>query len=209
MEQELMVRHPNAYPVLMPIAVNSLPLERLLIPRKPEMVGRLLLNDANSSEPADTAMASGNSDERSDGWYNNLSHLAQSQIDLLLKVDIKCWTELPIPNDVAIRVIALYLNNDYPVLPVFNADLFLRDLSQNRSYFCSRLLVSALLGWACVSQSSRDWLKANLLYSKLTHPYILKQHRGARFSLSMLKFSGTNWVTTSLSPYQTYLHCSF
>jgi hypothetical protein len=106
-------------------------------------------------------------------------------------------------------VIALYLNNDYPVLPVFNADLFLRDLSQNRSYFCSRLLVSALLGWACVSQSSRDWLKANLLYSKLTHPYILKQHRGARFSLSMLKFSGTNWVTTSLSPYQTYLHCSF
>ena len=154
MEQELMVRHPIAYPVLMPVAVNSLPLEKLMAPRKPGMLeGRLLLNDAKYSELADIPMKDGDDDDESfDGWCNNLSHLTQSQINLLHQVDISYWTELPIPNKVAIRVIALYLNNDYPILPLFSADLFLQDLSQVRPYFCSRLLVSALLGWACVSQ---------------------------------------------------------
>ncbi|GKU06616.1 nitrate assimilation regulatory protein nira [Fusarium langsethiae] len=150
MEQELMVRHPIAYPVLMPIAVNSLPLEALLVPRNPEMLGeRLLLSDTAYSEPLDIAKKKDDKHDEAIDWYKSLPHLAKQHIDLLRQVDISLWTDLPIPNDFAIRVIALYLNNDFPVLPLFNADLFLQDLSQNRPYFCSRLLVSALLTWAC------------------------------------------------------------
>lgn len=209
MEQELMVRHPIAYPVLMPIAVSVLPLETLLAPRKAEILGERLLLSATPSERIDTSMASSDNGTF-DGWCNNLSHLSQLHIEHLHQVDIALWTELPIPNDVAIRVIALYLNNDYPVLPLFNADLFLQDLSQNRPYFCSRLLVSALLGWACVSQSHQMTdSKLKLLCSKPTRPYTPKQHPGARFSFLMLRLSGADWATMSLPLCQAYPHYSF
>ncbi|KAG8666795.1 hypothetical protein FPOAC1_011612 [Fusarium poae] len=155
MEQELMVRHPIAYPVLMPIAVNSLPLETLLIPRNPEMLReRLLLNDTAHSELPDTAKKKDDHCYGAADWCKSLMHLTKSHLDILLQVDISFWTDLPIPNDFAIRVIALYLNNDFPVLPLFDADLFLQDLSQKRPYFCSRLLVSALLAWACQAYTS-------------------------------------------------------
>jgi hypothetical protein len=157
MEQELMVRHPIAYPVLMPIAVNSLPLETLLIPRNPEMLReRLLLNDTAHSELPDTAKKKDDHCYGAADWCKSLMHLTKSHLDILLQVDISFWTDLPIPNDFAIRVIALYLNNDFPVLPLFDADLFLQDLSQKRPYFCSRLLVSALLAWACVGTLNQE-----------------------------------------------------
>ena len=192
MEQELMVRHPIAYPVLMPISVSALPLETLLAPRKAEILGERLLLSATPSERIDTSMASSDNGTFDD-WCDNLSHLSQLHIEYLHQVDIALWTELPVPNDVAIRVIALYLNNDYPVLPLFNADLFLQDLSQNRPYFCSRLLVSALLGWACVSQSHQmTHSKLKLLCSKPTRPYTPKQHPGARFSFLMLRLNGAD-----------------
>ncbi|EKJ69927.1 hypothetical protein FPSE_09877 [Fusarium pseudograminearum CS3096] len=155
MEQELMVRHPIAYPVLMPIAVNSLPLEALLIPRNPEGLGdRLSLNDTAHSELSDTAKKKVDISDEADDWYKSLLFLEKSHIDLLRQVDVSKWTDLPIPNEFAIRVIALYLNNDYPVLPLFNVDLFLQDLAQNRPYFCSRLLVSALFAWGCQAYTS-------------------------------------------------------
>lgn len=202
MEQELMVRHPIAYPVLMPVAVNALPLETLLIPRKPEMLGEcLLLKDASHSESLDVAENNANDDE-SAGWWSRLSHLTPSHIDLLQKVDISLWIDLPIPNDIAIRVIALYLNNDHPVLPLFNVDLFLQDLSQNQPYFCSRLLVSALLGWACVSTADKSntpkLTVVSCICSSLTLAYTIKRHPGVHSFFSMLKPNGTNWATTNL-----------
>ncbi|KAF5681572.1 NirA-like nitrate assimilation regulatory protein [Fusarium denticulatum] len=83
-----------------------------------------------------------------DSW-ERLSNLTESHMDLLNQVNISLWTTLPIPNEVAVQVIALYLNNDYPVLPLFDADLFLRDLVHNQPYFCSSFLITALLAWAC------------------------------------------------------------
>ncbi|KAF4954607.1 hypothetical protein FSARC_12047 [Fusarium sarcochroum] len=67
----------------------------------------------------------------------------------LARLDISYWTDVPIRNDVAAQVISLYMEIDYPVLPLFHADLFIQDLVQRRSFFCSRFLVSALLAWAC------------------------------------------------------------
>jgi hypothetical protein len=69
----------------------------------------------------------------------------------LQDVQIHTWTKVPIENEVAVRVISFYLEVDYQVAPLFNADLFIEDLAQGRHYFCSEILVNSLLFFACVS----------------------------------------------------------
>lgn len=118
------------------------------------MLSAHLLHDA---EPPDSVSPDMRIESRDDNkvnpdFYKKLSHLSPMHVSFLNQVDITSWTSLPIPNQIAVQVIALYLNNDYQVIPLFNMDLFLRDLSRNQPYFCSSLLVSALLGWACVSE---------------------------------------------------------
>jgi hypothetical protein len=63
------------------------------------------------------------------------------------------WCSVAIPNDLAGRLIGFYLETDHAVLGHFDADLFVEDLVQFRSEFCSSLLVNSLLLWACVSSS--------------------------------------------------------
>jgi hypothetical protein len=69
----------------------------------------------------------------------------------LKDVDIRDWTKVPIQNELAVRIISFYFELDYPLVPLFDADLFIDDLVQGRRWFCSELLVNALLCWACVS----------------------------------------------------------
>ncbi|EXA32174.1 hypothetical protein FOVG_16550 [Fusarium oxysporum f. sp. pisi HDV247] len=179
LEQELMVWHPIAYPALMPIVASSLPLEKLLNPRRSDVLSAHLLHDA---EPPDSVSPDMRIESRDDNkvnpdFYKKLSHLSPMHVSFLNQVDITSWTSLPIPNQIAVQVIALYLNNDYQVIPLFNMDLFLRDLSRNQPYFCSSLLVSALLGWACqaytcmhpkaASWSSLFFLDAQAQWSRL------------------------------------------
>jgi hypothetical protein len=57
------------------------------------------------------------------------------------------------PNDLARRLIGFYLEMDHAVLGHFDADLFVEDLVQFRTEFCSSLLVNSLLLWACVLSS--------------------------------------------------------
>ncbi|KAF5563646.1 nitrate assimilation regulatory nirA [Fusarium napiforme] len=63
------------------------------------------------------------------------------------------WTSVPIPENLAAQVISFYLVNEHPVLSFFDADLFIRDLVAGGGRFCSQLLVSSLLAWACASYS--------------------------------------------------------
>lgn len=69
----------------------------------------------------------------------------------LMNVDIRSWSSVAIPNDLAGRLIGFYLEMDHAVLGHFDADLFVEDLTQFRTEFCSSLLVNSLLLWACVS----------------------------------------------------------
>jgi len=73
----------------------------------------------------------------------------------LHRLEISNWTSITINNDFAARVISLYLETDHPILGLFDADLFLDNLISGKLHFCSPLLVSALLCWACVSVSLR------------------------------------------------------
>ncbi|OBS25978.1 hypothetical protein FPOA_06510 [Fusarium poae] len=150
LDLELMVRHPIAYPVLLPLMPTSLPLDELLVPRTLELLGpplgQLPPHSSRSQSSPDINMTQ--DDSASTDFYKRLPHLTEFIVDLLNQVDISLWTSLPIPNHVAVHAIALYLNNDYPVLPLFDADLFLRDLVHNQPYFCSTFLVTTLLAWA-------------------------------------------------------------
>ncbi|GKT83957.1 hypothetical protein Ct61P_01807 [Colletotrichum tofieldiae] len=63
-------------------------------------------------------------------------------------VNITQWTPIPISKQLAINLISQYLENDYTIFPLFNADLFVRDLVDERHCFCSPFLVNSILSWA-------------------------------------------------------------
>ncbi|KAF4435144.1 nitrate assimilation regulatory nira, partial [Fusarium albosuccineum] len=154
LELELMVRHPIAYPFLTPVQATSLPVQRLLTPtrlQRPQLPLTPSSGDSlDTSSRSSPELAQGDDEATIESDLSAImAGLSLTRADLINQIDISRWTSLPIPNNIAIRVISLYIHNDYPVLPLFHADLFLRDLVQARPYFCSRFLVSALLSWGC------------------------------------------------------------
>lgn len=68
----------------------------------------------------------------------------------LKHINVLNWTEVPITNDLAARLISFYLTVDHPILGLFDADLFLGDLVAHKTDFCCPLLLSAVLCFACV-----------------------------------------------------------
>lgn len=80
----------------------------------------------------------------------NLVNVAPPPDSRLAELDMSFWTTVPIPNDLAAKVLALYLETDHPLLGTFDPDLFLDDLVNRRSRYCSGVLVSALMYWGCV-----------------------------------------------------------
>lgn len=71
----------------------------------------------------------------------------------LAHLNIRFWTEVSIPNSFAARVISLYLETDHPLLAAFDPELFVGDLVNCKSQFCSKFLVSTVLYWGCVSDT--------------------------------------------------------
>jgi len=70
--------------------------------------------------------------------------------DRLHSLQISLWTDIPISNDLAARVLSLYLATDHPLLGLFDPQLFIADLISGGQTFCSRFLVHAVLYWGCV-----------------------------------------------------------
>ncbi|PNP74987.1 hypothetical protein FNYG_11634 [Fusarium nygamai] len=77
-------------------------------------------------------------------------------------VDISRWTSIPISNQFAAEAIALYLNMNQPWWAFFDTDLFLDDLVNDETNFCSRMLVNALLAWATQSYAHYEPMAATL-----------------------------------------------
>ena len=69
----------------------------------------------------------------------------------LEELDIGFWTSVPIASDLAAKAISLYLETDHPLLGPFDPTLFMEDLVHCRTNYCSKLLVSAIMYWSCVS----------------------------------------------------------
>lgn len=69
----------------------------------------------------------------------------------LEELNMSFWTSVSISDDVAVKIISLYLETDHPLLGTFEPDLFVDDLTSCRLRHCSPLLVSAIMYWGCVS----------------------------------------------------------
>ncbi|KAF4581998.1 nitrate assimilation regulatory protein nirA [Ophiocordyceps camponoti-floridani] len=67
----------------------------------------------------------------------------------LRDLQIGYWTAVPIDDSEAVRLFSHYFERDHPCIPLFNKDLFLNDLIDHKSTYCSAFLVSSLLYLAC------------------------------------------------------------
>ncbi|KAK2039481.1 hypothetical protein LZ31DRAFT_606372 [Colletotrichum somersetense] len=97
----------------------------------------------------------------------------------LLNADILAWTGVKIPILAARRTISLYLETDHAITALFDADLFLNDLVSGGTRFCSRLLVSSLLSWACQAYTAYELEAANWSYAFYDEAAQLLEHETA------------------------------
>ncbi|KAM4062178.1 fungal zn(2)-Cys(6) binuclear cluster domain-containing protein [Hirsutella rhossiliensis] len=74
----------------------------------------------------------------------------------LRDLDIAFWTNVPVTNEFAARVISLYLETDHPLLGTFDPDLFIGDLVARQTRHCSRLLANATLYWGSQMYAAID-----------------------------------------------------
>lgn len=103
----------------------------------------------------------------------------------LEELNIGFWTSVPIASDLAAKVISLYLETDHPLLGPFDPTLFMEDLVQCRTKYCSKLLVSTIMYWSCVSgleglgcsislaETTTANVQCSRLYCSVTHTAVL------------------------------------
>ncbi|KZL64102.1 C6 zinc finger domain containing protein [Colletotrichum tofieldiae] len=145
LEFELMMRHPVAYPAWPPFQPSKLDLDFMLLPRE------VLWSHSGPAETADSSSPYTRHPRRDSLNFTgrvgprNPSTLYDNR---LLSVDITQWTDVPITNEFSIAVLQLYLETDYPMMPLIDVDLLLDGLL-GKNEFCSRILVSGLFAWAC------------------------------------------------------------
>lgn len=159
-ELQLTALHSNAYPPLIPLDVASIDLGLLGISplrsfRDAKPYPSPLQNTTLEAllEPNQKKLC-----ETPTSKFDKLSNDANKHsydgryVDARLEsVRIRQWTNIFITDEIAARALSLYLVNQTPMLAFFDVDLFLEDLANGGTNFCSRLLVNAVLALACVS----------------------------------------------------------
>ncbi|EJP61518.1 C6 transcription factor [Beauveria bassiana ARSEF 2860] len=119
-------RYPSAYPILDPLDVC---MQSSLFQR--------LAESGSYKFPSDFLPAKSRS-----------SATPIRQYDTLRRLRIRKWTNVPVPNDLACRIISFYLETEHPALCPFDPELFIDDLI-TEGPLCTNLLVNALMYWAC------------------------------------------------------------
>jgi hypothetical protein len=125
-ESELVMVHPRAYPILVPPSPSSIP--------PASLIGGSTQTTSSSSTPLSLSEPYTYCDSR------------------LERLSVRYWTRIPIDDGLAARAISHYLEVDHPVLGLFDANLFLRDLVEQGLNFCSSFLFSSVMSLACVCQ---------------------------------------------------------
>ncbi|KAM0816674.1 hypothetical protein AB5N19_02476 [Seiridium cardinale] len=161
METELVAKNPILYPVM-----HSL--------FKPTLMQSHLLRSVSS--PTDPAVQPGNAPDTTHSIGADNPEIDSdsairrfrrplSQADLtkhgstlcderLHDLDISFWTTVPIPNNLAAKVISLYLVTDHPLLGTFEPRQFIADLVNHGQTSCSHFLANTLLYWGCQMYSA-------------------------------------------------------
>ncbi|UPK90465.1 hypothetical protein LCI18_001400 [Fusarium solani-melongenae] len=156
-------RH-QASPERLPISTRHTRLEHELMSTNPVAFPPLrsaesdILNESSSSAVESSARFDPEETNSFDTYASlaNPSHVTPPPDRRLAKLDMSFWTAVPIPNDLAAKVLLLYLETDHPLLGTFDPDLFLDDLANCRSRYCTSALVSALMYWGCQMYAAWD-----------------------------------------------------
>jgi hypothetical protein len=162
-EFELNVRHPDAYPSLLPLSN----VDFRLVGFTPTKNGREQ-QDSEASGQAGTGSlarwappAKSQTIDPTQLFQTRRSSLTERYIDdRLALVDISRWTDVPVSDQVAATVLSLYLETYQPFLGLFDSDLFLDNLVSGETRFCSRLMVNAVLAWTSVGYFSSSLISA-------------------------------------------------
>lgn len=149
-EFELMLLHQSAYPKLAEVDLSSV--RTLLLPysthTSPSGSSGMLID---SPEPKCKAPAFDDFETRETPPVEGPSPPKRLCDHRLHQLQISYWSRVSITNEYAAVVISFYLETDHPFIGLFDADLFIRDLTGRRMRYCSAFLVSSLLFLACVS----------------------------------------------------------
>ncbi|EQK97635.1 N-terminal fungal transcription regulatory domain-containing protein [Ophiocordyceps sinensis CO18] len=165
-----MTKNPVSYPALLPLFAASLEERNMLRPVK---LRRAVSYDSSvkfsrqvvgvSPEPAMEATDSDVS-RFSDNPALNPFRTGDETVppspsycdERLRDLDVAFWTDVPVTNEFAARVISLYLKTDHPLLGTFDPDLFVADLVARQTRHCSRLLANTTLYWGSQMYSAID-----------------------------------------------------
>lgn len=173
LELELLTAHPNAYPTLGPLDVGTVDLNLIGIPlrfrSKPETSRQDEFHQALSERrgPVDrfrqiSPSASSQGSTAPTQFGPKPTPTGNLCDPLLSNVNAKYWTNIPVSNATVAGAISQYLMHEHPLSGFFDADLFIRDLVEPSTAFCSRLLFHALMAYACQGYSFYDNSAASL-----------------------------------------------
>jgi hypothetical protein len=161
-EDELALSYPIAYPKFRPISITALQTSSLLRPRKDNAE---TANLEETHQPTQTGGSSGECGKdhgsksgstvgalcSSDSERQQSTPMAEFCHRRLQNLNISRWTNVPVSNDFAARIITLYLETDHPLLGIFDPCLFIDDLVNGATSYCSSFLVNTLMFLGCVS----------------------------------------------------------
>lgn len=172
-EFELNLLYHSVYPPLEPLECTSVALDgifarsfhRGLVSSVPQHTDRIGFGETNNVQSTVHTLPAPLSADDVDG-----DHYVDFRLSLL---QVEYWTQVPIDNGFAARVISHYLENDHPLWGCFDADLFLSDLVDHRLDACSPFLFNALMAFACVS----GFLTIRLIVTADHFPAILQHLR--------------------------------
>ncbi|KAH6643025.1 nitrate assimilation regulatory protein nirA [Boeremia exigua] len=129
-ELELVMRHPTAYPALISPSPSSI------------TSAKLTGGSAQTTPSGTTSSSPSDPYTYCDPRLENLS--------------VGYWTRIPIDDELAARAISHFLTTDHPVLGLFDADLFIRDLVNQGLNHCSSFLFHSVMSLACQSYSAEN-----------------------------------------------------
>ncbi|KAJ0108827.1 c6 transcription factor [Diaporthe amygdali] len=197
LEFELIHRHPILYPVVTAAESPEIEVSGLRVLPYQEHESE----STGSRKPSSTRRPSSlRSSPTKAGFRRPSSPEPSVPLELcderLKHIRIRNWTQISISNQLAASLISFYLTVDHPILGLFDADLFLGDLVAHKTEFCSPLLLSAVLCFACQGYSNIEAETAVLSYAFFTEAERL--HREESTGNPQYQFAIPNIAATQL-----------
>ncbi|KAI3329588.1 hypothetical protein F4824DRAFT_481941 [Ustulina deusta] len=138
LEDELMANNSNVFLILPPIDPAALARSNLLRSWPPNSLPSHL--GFNGAVPHITGPSE---------YPEPPEQLVEYFDERFQRLQVVFWTDIEVSNDFAARVISVYMKTDHPLLGLFDTNLFITDLVNQHTKYCSRFLFHAVMYLGC------------------------------------------------------------